>query len=45
LPKTTQVILRTLRWVDLDNLLDPINSLIEEGANIPKTKNFEREGD
>jgi len=29
-----EVILRTLRWEDLDDLLELINSLIEEGADI-----------
>jgi len=38
-----KVILRTLRWEDLDDLLDFINSLIEEGANILKTEKASRE--
>ena len=38
-----KVILRTLKWEDLDDLLDFINSLVEEGANILKTEKVSRE--
>lgn len=33
-----KVILRTLKWEDLDDLLDFINSLVEENANILRTE-------
>ncbi|MEM1563067.1 MAG: GNAT family N-acetyltransferase [Candidatus Bathyarchaeia archaeon] len=38
-----QVILRALKWEDLDDLLDFINSLVEEGANILRTEKVSRE--
>jgi len=38
-----KVILRTLKWEDLDDLLDFINSLVEEGANILKTEKVSRD--
>lgn len=38
-----RVILRTLKWEDLDDLLDFINSLVEEGANILRTEKVSRE--
>jgi ribosomal protein S18 acetylase RimI-like enzyme len=38
-----RVVLRTLRWEDLDDLLDFINSLVEEGANIIRAKKVSRE--
>ncbi|MBS7636203.1 GNAT family N-acetyltransferase [Candidatus Bathyarchaeota archaeon] len=38
-----KVILRTLKWEDLDDLLDLINSLVEEGANILKTEKVSKE--
>jgi RimJ/RimL family protein N-acetyltransferase len=37
-----KVILRTLKWEDLDDLLDFINSLVEEGANILRTEKVSR---
>ncbi|MBS7616409.1 GNAT family N-acetyltransferase [Candidatus Bathyarchaeota archaeon] len=37
-----RVILRTLKWEDLDDLLDYINSLVEEGANIIRTEKVSR---
>ncbi len=37
------VILRTPRWEDLDNLLELINSLVEEKAEIYITEKFTRE--
>jgi len=38
-----KVILRALKWEDLDDLLDFINSLVEEGANILRTEKVSRE--
>ncbi|MEM1540352.1 MAG: hypothetical protein QXJ07_03090 [Candidatus Bathyarchaeia archaeon] len=38
-----RVILRTLKWEDLDDLLDFINSLVEEGANILRTEKVSRD--
>ncbi|MEM3873827.1 MAG: GNAT family N-acetyltransferase [Candidatus Bathyarchaeia archaeon] len=38
-----KVILRTLKWEDLDDLLDFINSLVEEGANILRTEKVSRD--
>ncbi|MEM0096534.1 MAG: GNAT family N-acetyltransferase [Candidatus Bathyarchaeia archaeon] len=38
-----RVILRTLKWEDLDDLLDFINSLVEEGANILRTEKASRD--
>lgn len=38
-----RVILRTLRWEDLDDLLDFINSLVEEGADILKAEKVSRD--
>lgn len=38
-----RVILRTLKWEDLDDLLEFINSLIEEGANILKAEKVSRD--
>jgi len=38
-----KVVLRTLKWEDLDDLLDFINSLVEEGANIIRTEEVSRE--
>ncbi len=38
-----KVVLRTLKWEDLDDLLDFINSLVEEGANILRTEKVSRE--
>ncbi len=38
-----QVILRTLRWEDLDDCIDMINSLVTEGANIVKNEKVSRE--
>ena len=38
-----EVILRTLRWDDLDDLAEYINSLVEEGADIFMNKKVTRE--
>jgi RimJ/RimL family protein N-acetyltransferase len=38
-----KVSLRTLKWEDLDDLLDFINSLVEEGANILRTEKVSRD--
>ncbi len=38
-----EVILRTPRWEDLDDLLELINSLVEEKADILKTEKVTRE--
>jgi len=38
-----KVVLRTVKWEDLDDLLDFINSLVEEGANIIRTEEVSRE--
>jgi RimJ/RimL family protein N-acetyltransferase len=40
-----QVILRTLRWEDLDDCIELINSLVAEGANIAKNDKVTREGE
>jgi len=37
-----KVVLRTLRWEDLDDLLEFINSLVEERANIVRTEKVSR---
>ncbi len=38
-----EVVLRTPRWEDLDDFLELINSLIEEGADIYFDKKLTRE--
>ncbi len=38
-----KVVLRTLKWEDLDDLLGFINSLVEERANIIRTEKASRE--
>jgi RimJ/RimL family protein N-acetyltransferase len=38
-----QVILRTPRWEDLDDFLELINSLVEEGADILRSEKVSRE--
>ena len=38
-----KVILRTPRWKDLDDMLELINSLVEERAEIYVTQKFTRE--
>lgn len=38
-----RVVLRTLRWEDLDDCIDIINSLVTEGANIAKNERVSRE--
>jgi ribosomal protein S18 acetylase RimI-like enzyme len=38
-----KVILRTLKWEDLDDLLDFINSLVDERANIIRTEKVSRD--
>ena len=38
-----EVILRTPKWEDLDDLMEHLNSLIEEGADIPKDRKITRE--
>jgi RimJ/RimL family protein N-acetyltransferase len=38
-----QVMLRTLRWEDLDDCIELINSLVAEGANIAKNDKVTRE--
>ncbi len=38
-----EVILRTPRWEDLDDLTEFINSLVEEGADISRNKKVTRE--
>lgn len=37
-----QVVLRTPRWEDLDELLELINSLVSEGAEISRNKKVTR---
>ena len=37
-----QVILRTLRWEDLDDCLELINSLVAEGVNISRSQKVSR---
>lgn len=39
------VIIRTIRWEDLDDLLELINSLVEEGADIARDEKISREGE
>ncbi len=41
--KILNVILRTPKWEDLDELLELINSLVDEGAEISKNKIVSRE--
>lgn len=38
-----EVVLRTPKWEDLDDLLELINSLVEERADITRTKKVSRE--
>jgi hypothetical protein len=38
-----KVVLRTPKWEDLDDLLDFINSLVEERANISRAERVSRE--
>jgi len=38
-----EVILRTPKWEDLDDLLEYINSLVDEGADISANRNVTRE--
>jgi len=38
-----KVVLRTPRWEDLDDFLDLINSLVDEGADILRTEKVSRE--
>ena len=38
-----KVVLRTPKWEDLDDLLELINSLVDEKANISRTKKVSRE--
>jgi len=38
-----EVILRTLKWEDLDDLIDMMNSLIEEGADITLNQKITKE--
>ena len=38
-----EVILRTPKWEDLDNFLEYINSLVEEGADIVRDKKVSRD--
>jgi L-amino acid N-acyltransferase YncA len=38
-----KVVLRTIRWEDLDDCIDFINSLVEEGAEILRDTNVTRE--
>jgi RimJ/RimL family protein N-acetyltransferase len=38
-----QVVLRTIRWEDLDDLLELINCLVEEKADIVRTERVSRE--
>jgi len=38
-----EVVLRTPRWEDLDDLLQYINSLVDEGADISANRNVARE--
>jgi RimJ/RimL family protein N-acetyltransferase len=40
-----KVVLRTPKWEDLDDLLELINSLVEEGAEITKNEKFSREAE
>ncbi len=40
-----KVVLRTPRWRDLDNLLELINSLVDEKADILVTQKFTRESE
>jgi len=37
-----EVVLRSVKWEDLDDLLEMINSLVEEGADITRTKKVTR---
>ncbi|MDI6905227.1 MAG: hypothetical protein QMD13_07055 [Candidatus Bathyarchaeia archaeon] len=37
-----EVVLRTPKWEDLDDLLELINSLVEERADITRTKKVSR---
>jgi L-amino acid N-acyltransferase YncA len=37
-----KVVLRSVKWEDLDDLLEVINSLVEEGADIARTKKVTR---
>ena len=37
-----KVVLRSVKWEDLDDLLEMINSLVEEGADITRTKKATR---
>lgn len=38
-----KVVLRTLRWEDLDDLLEFINSLVDEGAEIYRDENASKD--
>ena len=38
-----KVVLRTPKWEDLEDLLELINSLVDEKANISRTKKVSRE--
>ena len=38
-----KVILRTLKWEDIDDLVEMMNSLIEEGADIPLNEKVTKE--
>jgi RimJ/RimL family protein N-acetyltransferase len=38
-----KVVLRTLKWEDLDDLLELVNSLVDEKAEIARTEKFSRE--
>jgi len=38
-----KVVLRTPKWEDLDDLLELINSLVDEKANISRTEKVSRE--
>jgi len=40
-----KVVLRTPKWEDLDDLLELINSLVEEGAEISKNEKVSREAE
>jgi hypothetical protein len=37
-----KVVLRTIRWEDLDDLLEMINSLVEEKADIVRAEKVSR---
>ena len=39
------MVLRTPKWEDLDDLLELVNSLVEEGADVTRTKRVSREGE